>query len=59
MCYLLMVGSTGEILDHRSWEALQDRLALPLDKALATTTTRAAFPAEGLGLVGDAPRLLV
>jgi hypothetical protein len=46
MCYLLMVGSTGEVLDHRSWEALEDRLALPLDKALATSATRAAFPAE-------------
>jgi hypothetical protein len=46
MCYLLLVGSTGQALEHDAWEALEDRLALPLEMGIANGTSRAAFPPD-------------
>jgi hypothetical protein len=46
MCYLLLVGSAGQGLECDAWQALEDRLALPLEKGVPSSSSRAAFPMD-------------
>jgi hypothetical protein len=46
MCYFLLVGMTPELPEAGEWAALEDALALPLDRGIPDANTLAAFPME-------------